>query len=94
MNILDAVVERKGAGGVTLSGRCVAPFDLKATNFAVPIGEKLKSADWLRRSRDPLVRNDVERTAETSPASLRGALAMKQSSSSLRGSWIASLRSQ
>jgi ABC-type sugar transport system ATPase subunit len=42
MNILDAVVDRKGTGSVTLSGRCMAPFDLAATNFAVPIGAKLK----------------------------------------------------
>ena len=42
MNILDAAVDRKGAGSATLSGRCVAPFDLKATNFAPPIGAKLK----------------------------------------------------
>src|SRR3982075_1471017 len=42
MNILDAVVDRKDAGTVTLSGSCVAPFDLKATNFAVPTGAKLK----------------------------------------------------
>jgi ABC-type sugar transport system ATPase subunit len=42
MNILDAVVDRKGAASVTLSGRCVAPFDLAATNFAAPTGAKLK----------------------------------------------------
>jgi ABC-type sugar transport system ATPase subunit len=42
MNILDAVVDRKDAGRVTLSGRCVAPFDLAAANFAAPAGAKLK----------------------------------------------------
>jgi ABC-type sugar transport system ATPase subunit len=42
MNILDAVVDAKDAASVTLSGRCVAPFDLAVTNFAVPIGAKLK----------------------------------------------------
>ena len=42
MNILEAVVDRKSADSVTLSGRCVAPFDLKATNFTASIGAKLK----------------------------------------------------
>jgi ABC-type sugar transport system ATPase subunit len=42
MNILDAVLDRKGADSVTLSGRCVAPFDVAATNFTAPIGAKLK----------------------------------------------------
>jgi hypothetical protein len=39
-------------------------------------------------ARDPLARNDVERSAETSPPSLRGALATKQSSLPLRFSGL------